>query len=138
MKTKVFSLAICTSSTSSAIARRLSMSENKPVVEDVFIFVCTNPAFVTNDHWSQPVTSKARPHHYLHLCAFECLLDILPIESFSRRTDHPLTTRIDSDPDTYLMVDSAYSGCCFGGSPVVTGIASIHSNIVRSVHLEGP
>src|SRR5579859_6327972 len=25
----------------------------------------------------------------------------------------------------YLMVDSAYSGCCFGGSPVVTGIASI-------------
>src|SRR5579859_8118746 len=25
----------------------------------------------------------------------------------------------------YLMVDSAYSGCCFGGSPVVTGIASM-------------
>jgi len=21
----------------------------------------------------------------------------------------------------YLMVDSAYSGCCFGGSPIVTG-----------------
>src|SRR5579859_2456868 len=36
-----------------------------------------------------------------------------------------------SDP-VYLMVDSAYSGCCFGGSPVVTGIASsIYCELAR-------
>ena len=33
----------------------------------------------------------------------------------------------------YLMVDSAYSGCCFSSSPVVTGIASMSNQTLSQV-----
>jgi len=38
---------------------------------------------VANNHRTQSLTSKICPPHHFNMCAFECLLNILPTEPFS-------------------------------------------------------
>ena len=73
------------------------------IVQNVFIFMCSNPPFIANDQRTQSVSSKTCPNHYFDLCASECLLNILPIERFSRWTDDPLATWIYTNPYTGLV-----------------------------------
>jgi hypothetical protein len=65
------------------------------IVQNIFILVCSDPSFITDNQWAQSIASETRPHHHPNMFPLECFLNILGIEPFAWRADHPLTTGID-------------------------------------------
>ena len=68
--------------------------------KNILILICPNTSIITNNQRTQPFTRKTCPYHHFNLCTLNGVLNILPIEPFSRWTDDPLTTQINSNPDT--------------------------------------